>query len=141
MTSTTPKTLVIDDPAYHEHPIRLLLRLILPVQVPMAFIKQAVRLQRPMLRARYPMYARVRAPWGITGSVSDVRYSPRGRSFMYVISYGLGGTSEADATETALTPYSGRQQTPRSQVGAGRGPNAARSKLNPHSPAATAASL
>ena len=121
MTSTTPKTLVIDDPTYHEYPIRLLLRLILPVQVPMAFIRRAVRLQRPIMRARYPMYAQVRAAWGITGSVSDVRYSPRVGSFMYVVSYGLGGTSEADASETALAPHPGRQQAPRAQFGRRRG--------------------
>lgn len=96
---------IVPDPAYPERKVFLLLQRLLPDRVPDAFIRAAVRLQRPLLR---PRYAPQRKVWiagrGIPGTISELHYSPRSKCFMYSVSYGLCNASDAYVHEGCLQP-------------------------------------
>ena len=101
MSLTTLST--VPDPAYPEREIILALEQALPTRVPAEFIRAAVRLQRPVLRARYALHSSLRLRASVPCKVDGLHYSPRSKGFMYSVSYGLGGTSEAYVAEGCLT--------------------------------------
>ena len=94
----------VPDPEYPERETIQVLEEDLPTRVPIEFVRAAVHLQRPTLCARYSLNSSV---WisgrGIPGNVDEVHYSPRSKGFMYLVSYGLCGTSEAYVAEWCLT--------------------------------------
>ena len=91
---------IVPDPAYPEQKVFLLLQQLLPSRVPETFIRDAVRLQRPVLRPRFALQSKVWiAGRGIPGIIFERHYSPTSKCFMYSVSYGLGGTSEAYVQE------------------------------------------
>ena len=102
MSLIAPST--VPDPEYPERETIQVLEEVLPTRVPIEFVRAAVRIQRPMLRARYSLNSSV---WissrGIPCKVDELHYSPRSKGFMYSVSYGLSGTSEAYVPEWCLT--------------------------------------